>query len=302
LYTLIVVVAFEKQDPRLSVCCSRMPRDWQWDATLYQGSAAYYERGRLPYPAGLAEACAGVLGLDRTGRLLDVGCGPGIIALRLARLFEQVVGLDADADMLAQAARRAFDLGVANARWVHALAEDLPLDLGTFRVATFAQSFHWMDRERVAAAVRDMLEPGGAFVQVSARTDASPEPSERLAHPFPPRAAIEQVVLRHLGPVRRAGQGLLRHGLPGDEAAVLRHAGFGEPEIVRVPGGEVVERSADDVIAALYSNSAYAPHLFGARLAEFEAEIRLLLAEASPSGQFAEQTGDAELRVWRTPA
>ncbi|MGN6814138.1 MAG: hypothetical protein ACTHMP_24995, partial [Thermomicrobiales bacterium] len=90
-----------------------MPRGWEWDATLFKGSARYYERGRLPYPPGLADAIAGAAsyydqgrepyapgrakafreacGLDGQGRLLDVGCGPGTVALRLAGLFETVV-------------------------------------------------------------------------------------------------------------------------------------------------------------------------------------------------------------------
>src|SRR5215216_2382605 len=145
-----------------------MPRGWQWDETLFEGSAAYYERGRLPYPPGLADALAAALALDGRGRLLDVGCGPGTVALRVAHLFEEVVGLDADAGMIAEAGRRAAELGVGNARWVRALAEELPAGLEMFRVATFAQSFHWMERERVAAAVYGMIEPGGAFVQVGA--------------------------------------------------------------------------------------------------------------------------------------
>ncbi|HEY7295596.1 MAG TPA: SAM-dependent methyltransferase, partial [Dehalococcoidia bacterium] len=69
-----------------------MPRGWQWDATLFRGSAHYYARGRLPYAPGLAAALAAALQLDGRGRLLDVGCGPGVIALRLARLFEVVIG------------------------------------------------------------------------------------------------------------------------------------------------------------------------------------------------------------------
>src|SRR5215207_5799750 len=209
-----------------------MSRGWQWDETLFRGSAAYYERGRLPYPPGLADAVAGALQLDGRGRLLDVGCGPGTVALRLAHLFEQVVGLDADADMLVEAERRATALGVANARWVHALAETLPAGLGSFRVATFAQSFHWMDRDRVAAAVFQMIEPGGAFVQVGASPAGAPAPERPLPDPLPPREAIQALVIRYLGPVRRAGQGVLLHGTPGNEDAVVRRAGFSAIETV----------------------------------------------------------------------
>jgi len=90
----------------------------------------------------LADALSGALGLDGYGRLLDVGCGPGSLALLFSSLFQEVVGVDADSDMLAQALARAEEGGVRNALWVHAMAEDLPLDLGTFRVASFGASFH----------------------------------------------------------------------------------------------------------------------------------------------------------------
>ena len=124
-------------------------------------------RGRPPYAPGLADALRRILALDGQGRLLDVGCGPGIVTLPLAQLFTEVVGLDPDPGMLAEGARRAAEAGVENIVWVRARAEDLPAGLGRFRVATFAQSFHWMDRDRVAALVLEMLEPGGALVHIS---------------------------------------------------------------------------------------------------------------------------------------
>jgi SAM-dependent methyltransferase len=273
---------------------------WKWDETLFAGTAPYYVRGRLPYTAGLAQAIADALELDGSGRLIDVGCGPGTIALRLAHLFADVVGVDADAGMLIEAARAS----ISNARWVRLRAEELPGDLGTFRVATFSRSFHWMEREQVAATMLRMLEPDGrgAFVQVTETSDGVPQiDPAALPHPLPPEEAIGDLVRRYLGPDRRAGRGI-RNQSPDGETIVVEGAGFQPPQIVRVAGQDVVERTIDDVVASVFSSSRSAPHLFGERVPEFESDLRSLLAAATPTGCFAEGTGDTELRIWRTPA
>jgi len=275
-----------------------MPKGWEWDETLYGGSAEYYERGRLPYPAELADRLASALALDGSGRAIDVGCGPGIIALRLAHRFDEMVGVDADRHMLEEAARRAVEQGISNTRWVEMRAENLPGDLGRFRVATFAQSFHWMDRASVAEKVRAMLEPGGAFVQVN-HWSIGGEPAPESPYPFPPDDAVQQLVRKYLGESRRAGQGVLPTAKLDDEPEVLRAAGFGEPERVPLPAGDVVVSSADDLVARYYSVSGSAPHLFGSRKEEFEQELRALLNAASDSGKFAERVRNAELVIWR---
>ncbi|MER6359133.1 class I SAM-dependent methyltransferase [Streptomyces sp. NPDC001634] len=260
-----------------------MPDGWHWDSTLFQGSAAFYERGRLPYAPGFAESLATVLGLDGRGRLLDVGCGPGSVMLAMARFFTETVGVDPDEDMLAEAERQARRRGVTNARWVTSRAEDLPADLGEFRVVVFANSFHWMDRDRVAATVFELLEPGGAFVHMSDLKDqygeSVPQPRPQSpSDPAPPNAEIRELVRRYLGPVRRAGQGTLPNGTPGREDLVLEKAGFEAFARHVIPAGQVVERSADDIVAWVFSLSHSAPHLFEDRLVDFERDLSLDLA------------------------
>ncbi|SHH84616.1 class I SAM-dependent methyltransferase [Streptomyces sp. 3214.6] len=277
-----------------------MPEGWQWDRTLFQGSAAHYEQGRLPYAPGFAGALATALGLDGRGRLLDVGCGPGIVTLPLAGFFAEAIGVDPDEDMLAEAERRAERHQVTNTRWVAARAEDLPAGLGEFRVVAFAQSFHWTERDRVAATVLEMLEPGGAFVHISDHKDP-PVPSTPLPLPAPPYAQIGDLVRRYLGPVRRAGQGMLVHGTPNREDLVLAGAGFEDFERLVVPAGDVVVRTADDIVAWAFSRSDSAPHLFGDRLARFDRDLRALLRRAAPDDRFAEHLPPTEIMTWRKP-
>jgi ubiquinone/menaquinone biosynthesis C-methylase UbiE len=278
------------------------PEGWQWDETLYLGSAPYYVRGRPPYAPGLADAVRRILALAGRGRLLDVGCGPGVVTLPLAHLFTEAVGLDPDPGMLAEGARRATDAGVENITWVRARAEELPAGLGRFRVATFAQSFHWMDRDRVAAIVFEMLEPGGALVHISdLKRGGAWHRADEAPHPLPPIEEIRELIQDYLGPVQRAGQSFLHYGSPDGEAIVLRNAGFQDPERLQLPAGGVQERTADDIVAWVYSLSSSAPHLFGDRLEEFETSLRHLLDDASPPGLYSEQPPDTEVFIWRKP-
>jgi ubiquinone/menaquinone biosynthesis C-methylase UbiE len=260
---------------------------WEWDETLFEGCAPHYERGRPPYAPGLADALRDALALDGRGRLLDVGCGPGKVALLLSHLFEEVVGLDPDHGMLAEAARLADERGVTNAHWVLDRAEALPAGLGTFRAATFAASFHWMDRPKVAAAVRSMLEPGGAAVQI-----------DTPAYRSPVEDAIDELRVQYLGSDKRAGKSI-RNTSPSGEDDVFQAAGFLPMEVVTVPDGRVLERTADDLVAQSLSSSSTAPHLFGDRLDEFVADARRALHQANPSGIFEVTLPENELRIWR---
>ena len=272
---------------------------WSWDESLYAGSAAYYTRGRFPYPQELADALRDELGLDGTGRLLDVGCGPGPLTLLLAPLFERAVGIDADADMIAAARAEAALRGVGNAEFVRLRAEDLPARLGTFDVVTFAQSFHWMDRPSVAAAIKAMLQPAGVWVHVNASTLRGEGGDAGLPAPIPPYDAIAELVRVELGTVRRAGQSERPEDTPRAEEEVMVAAGYSGPTRLVVAGGRVVERTEDEVVASVFSRSGSAPHLFGERLGEFEAELRALLRETALDGRFRERTCEIELVLWR---
>jgi SAM-dependent methyltransferase len=218
-----------------------------YDPTIYLGAAAHYLPGRPAYSSRLEAVLAQELGLDGIGRLLDVGCGPGILTLRLAGLFEEAVGLDPDPDMLAEARRAADDSGVANVRWVRALAEDLPEAApGPFRLVGFGQSFHWTEERRVAEVVYDMLEPGGAMAMVVHTVAGRPVP-EGPGPPPIPHDEIEALIGTYLGSTRRAGQGSVPVRTHRFED-VLEQTRFGGSRSLFAPGTPDLVRGADQDI------------------------------------------------------
>jgi SAM-dependent methyltransferase len=271
-----------------------------YDPTIYQGAAAHYRRGRPAYSPQLEAVLTKELGLDGVGRLLDGGCGPGILTVRLASLFEEAVGLDPDPSMLAEGRRLAEERAVTNIRWVRALAEDLPEAApGPFRLITFGQAFHWTDEARVAEVVYDMLEPGGALALIGHTVEGRPVPPPPGPPPIP-HAEVEALVEKYLGPVRRAGQGVApvrRHRFED----VLVRTRFGAPRSIFAPGIPDLLRDSESVLSGYLSMSSSAPHLFGDRLEEFGGEVRELLTSRSPEGVFWDWPGDTEVLLARKP-
>lgn len=271
-----------------------------YDPTIYRGSAAHYAVGRPPYSPELEGALVETLGLDGRGRLLDAGCGPGILALRLAPLFVEVVGLDPDPDMLAEAARRAAQQEIGQVRWVQARAEDLPdAAPGPYRLVTFGQSLHWTDEQQVAEAVYDLLEPGGAMAMVVHSVEGRPRPPGPGLPPVP-HDELRALVARYLGSTRRSGQGYTKvrdHTFQD----VLVRTRFGAPTELFVPGVPDLVRDTESVLSGYFSLTTSAPYLFGDRLDAFVRDARALLQERSPTGRFWDWPGDTAVILARRP-
>jgi SAM-dependent methyltransferase len=281
-----------------ALCCEEVVM--AYDPTMYQGSAAYYAHGRPAYSRELARTLAAEAGLDGSGCLLDVGCGPGILTTMLASYVEEAIGLDPDAEMLSEGRRRAAEAGITNIRWVQARAEELSaLGLGQFRLVTFGQSFHWTDRERVAEMVYELLEPGGTLALIGHQNPGRPVP-EGPGYPPIPHDAIRALLERYLGPRRRAGQGFAN--LPDDRFEdVLARTRFGLPRQIYRPGRPDIVQDIDGVFANYFSTSFAAPHLFGERLDQFMAELRAELEAHSPRGLFWDWPGDTAVLLAHKP-
>ncbi len=271
-----------------------------YDPTIYRGAARHYLVGRPPYSAELCATLVRELGLDGTGHLLDVGCGPGVVAVELAREYETVTGLDPDPDMLHEAAAHAGASGATNTHWVQARAEDIGrLPLGSLRTVTFGQSFHWTDRERVAESVFDALEPGGSIVMITHDIEQGAVPPGTGDPPIP-HDDISAIIDRYLGPATRAGSGIATPQADRYEDALARTR-FGRPRTVHAPGRPDLTRDIDGVISGYLSMSYCAPHLFGDRLDDFIADVGALLAARTATGRFWDWPGDTAIVIGTKP-
>ena len=133
-----------------------------YDPDRFKEASRFYTNGRPPYPRLLARRVATLVGLSRRDAVLDLGTGPGFLAIDYAPFAGTVVGVDPSAEMLTQAARNAAEAGVA-LRLVQGSSYDVGPHLGRFKLVTIGRAFHWMDRRATLAALDPLVEAGGAL-------------------------------------------------------------------------------------------------------------------------------------------
>lgn len=121
----------------------------QWSPTDYQRHASFVPA----LGASILERLAPQAG----ERILDLGCGDGVLTMKLAAAGAEVVGVDASPAMIAAAQERGLDARVMDAR---ALTFDAEFD------AVFSNAaLHWIpEADLVVRGVARALKPGGRFV------------------------------------------------------------------------------------------------------------------------------------------
>jgi SAM-dependent methyltransferase len=128
---------------------------------LYQGSAWYYDRYRLPYPEVMISDLVRRAEASGHGRLLDLACGTGQLAFPLRRWFGEVWAVDSEPGMAEVVRAKAAAGGATGVRPVVAKAETLQAGPGYFELAVIGNAFHRLDRDLVAGRVLGWLRPGG---------------------------------------------------------------------------------------------------------------------------------------------
>jgi ubiquinone/menaquinone biosynthesis C-methylase UbiE len=121
-------------------------------------AAAY--PARPPYPDGVIHLLRKLI-RHTSGAVLDVGCGTGELARRLAPSVGRVDAVDFSKAML-ELARRLPGGDARNIRWTLGAAEDVALK-APYELITAGECLHWMDLDLVMVRFARVLTSNGSL-------------------------------------------------------------------------------------------------------------------------------------------
>jgi SAM-dependent methyltransferase len=252
---------------------------------LYRGTAPYYDRYRAAYPGALFDDLRQRSAVTGPGRMLDLACGTGQIAIPLGQHFHSVCAVDQEPETVAYGRAKAERLGVTNITWVTGSAETVVLG-GPFDLITIGNAFHRLNRAVVAERALAWLKPGGSVAVIWGDV---PWRGDR-----PWQRAMEETFLEwaaKTGATDRVPAGWEAAMTSDPHEQVLRRAGFD------YAGTFVwaVEQTwtVESLAGYLYSTSVLNRTVLGHRSDEFEKEFTERLLPYATDGRFYESANYA---------
>jgi len=125
----------------------------------------------------------------RPSRVLDFGCGVGRLALPLAAVADEVIGVDVSPSMLAEARRNAEERGLQNVRWVQS-DDTLSLVEGQFDLVCSHIVLQHIDVARgrlLFQRLAGLVRPGGwALIHITFAWKAFASTFGQVPPPAPP--------------------------------------------------------------------------------------------------------------------
>lgn len=104
--------------------------------------------------------------------VLDLACGPGLVACEFARYARHVTGVDITPAMIEQARKRGQDAGLVNLEWVVGDVLPLPWSDSSFdRVITRYSFHHFLDPRAVLTEMIRICVPGGRVLVADVAVD-----------------------------------------------------------------------------------------------------------------------------------
>jgi SAM-dependent methyltransferase len=117
-------------------------------------------------------------GVGPEDSVLDVACGPGLVACALAEVARHVTGIDLTPAMIEQAQAKQRACGRTNLTWLVGDAVPLPFPDAQFSLVVTRYSFHhFLEPSAVLAEMARVCAPGGRVAVIDVVT-SSPEQAE----------------------------------------------------------------------------------------------------------------------------
>lgn len=142
----------------------------EFQAGAFAGTARAYVRYRPAYPVAMLDDLRQRAGVTGQGRLLDLGCGPGRVAIPLAPHFREVWAVDSEPEMIEVGRGEAARVGVRSIEWQVGRAEEVEAAAGSVELVTFGESFHRVDQPQVLSRARQWLMPGRCLATMGANS------------------------------------------------------------------------------------------------------------------------------------
>ena len=237
----------------------------------FDSTVPFYARFREPYPASFFREMARREELHGVERLIDIGCGPGSLAIGFAPYVHECVGVDVETEMLAAARLEAARSGV-HVELIQARIEDLPLDIGVFQVVTIGRALHWFDRDQAIAVLERIVDTNGWIAICGTRT----------------HSAASQGWTGKFHEIRRAWSSdpdESRYRIDLDEW----FAGSRFQKLENIEVTEAHQVTIPDLIGRALSLSTTSPEVLGDRRPLFETALREALEPLSVDGVFDEE-------------
>jgi len=248
----------------------------------FVSTASYYIRYRVPYPEGLLKNLVTRAGITGRGRLLDLACGPGRVALAPVASFQEIGAIDLEPEMIEVGQQEAAQRGVNTITWMVGKAEDLQAAPASFELITIGEAFHRLDQQRVAKQALAWLQPGCCLVSLgSYGIMEGKEPWQRIVADIVRHWTSRAAAYGDVAAQPQPGSG------PDHYERVLRATGF--VEVASYPFVALYDWTIDTIIGNLYSTSFCSKQVLGDNAAAFEAEVKAALLAHDPSGTYHEQ-------------
>jgi ubiquinone/menaquinone biosynthesis C-methylase UbiE len=132
------------------------------NADRFSGFADVYDKHRPKPPEVIVHLLTQLAAKPRPA-VVDLGSGTGLSTLLWMGRAAEVVGVEPNADMRAQAERRAADAGASRVRFIEGLSTATGLPDGFADIVTCSQSLHWMEPNGTFTEVARILRGGGVF-------------------------------------------------------------------------------------------------------------------------------------------